>query len=103
MKTTLYRGSTPTLTFKLSIETSALTVVSIAFAQNNAVVLEKGLADCTVGDDTLSLTLTEDETLLFDSSQNMELQIRCACGDGRLCSKIVTVSVGRILKDGKLV
>lgn len=98
----MYRGTTPTLTFELPFESSDLTIVNIVFCQNGSILIEKTLEDCTVSGDTLSVTLTEAETLSLNSNYRVEIQMRCACGDTRLCSDIVRIPVGSILKDGEL-
>lgn len=98
----MIRGTTPTLNFTLPFECSTITVCSIAFAQDETVVLEKTLTDCRMNGRVLSVELTEDETLLFDCKKTLEIQVRCGCGAAKLASQIIFVDVGRILKDGCL-
>ena len=99
----MYRGTTPTLVFTLPFDCSNITRLNIAFAQNEIVILEKTLEDCTVDGKTLSVTLTEEDTLLFDCHKRcVEIQLRVACSESRLASKIIKTSVDRILKDGCL-
>lgn len=43
----MYRGTTPTLTFHLPMETAALASAYITFSQSGEVKLEKQLSDCT--------------------------------------------------------
>lgn len=45
----MYRGTTPTLTFQLPIDTGSITVLSIAVAQAGQVKIEKNIAGCTSG------------------------------------------------------
>lgn len=98
----MVRGTTPTLNFTLPFEVSTITVCSIAFAQDENVVLEKTLTDCQAYENVLSVELTEAETLLFDSQKVLEIQVRCACGAAKMASQVIRVDVGRILKDGCL-
>lgn len=98
----MYRGTTPTLTFTLPFDSAELTVCSIAFAQGDTVVLEKTLSDCQRAGRTLSVTLTERDTLRFDCNKNVKIQLRCGCGEARLASQIISANVERILKDGCL-
>ena len=105
----MYRGTTPTLTFTLPFSCDQLSVVSIAFAQKKMpyakeaeVVLEKALCDCQVSGNTLTLTLTEEDTLALDCRFLVEIQLRVKVGDVTMASEIITESVGRILKDGCL-
>lgn len=99
----MYRGTTPTIIFTLPFATSRITVLNLCFAQNGEVLLEKTLADCAVADNTLQVSLTEAETLLFDAGKSMvEMQLRIGCGNARMASNIMRVSIDRILKDGCL-
>ncbi|MDO4810530.1 MAG: hypothetical protein Q3985_01170 [Eubacteriales bacterium] len=98
------RGTTPTLTFELPFEADRLAKLNIAFSQDDAVVLEKGLADCTTSDVTVKVELSEADTLqLKQNGSNLYIQLRCKLTDGRcIASDIMTATVGRILKDGAL-
>lgn len=66
--------------------------------------MDKMLADCTVSDDTLTVSLTEEETLSLRARtvQPLEIQLRVGVGAARMASQIFTVPVERILKDGAL-
>ena len=99
----MYRGTTPTLIFTLPFDCSNITKLNIAFAQDEKVILEKELDSCDLNGKTLSVTLTEEDTLLFDCKKRcVEIQLRIGCGESRLASKIIKTSVDRILKDGCL-
>ena len=99
----MYRGTTPTITFTLPIDGKTLTALNLCFAQKGDILLEKGLTDCSLEGNTLRVTPTEQETLLFSADRGMvELQLRIGCGDARMASNIMRVSVDRILKDGCL-
>ncbi len=97
------RGTTPTHTFTLPFAAGDITLLNIAYAQRGEIVLEKDLNDCTVSDNTLSVTLSEQDTLMFDASDSkVEIQLRAAVGERRLASEIITTTARRILKDGEL-
>jgi len=99
----MYRGTTPTFIFKLPFAVDQITALNLCFAQQEQVVLEKTLPHCTAEGDSVQVTLTEAETLLFDSKKGMvEIQLRIGCGKTRLASNIMRVLVERILKDGCL-
>ena len=99
----MYRGTTPTLNFTLPFECRNITALSVAFAQEEKVVLEKAYEDCVLEGNKISVTLTEDDTLLLDcKKREVEIQLRVGCGSSRLASKIIKTSVDRILKDGWL-
>ena len=100
----MIRGTTPTFTFTIPFAGEKITALNICFAQQGEIVLEKELGDCAIDGNILKVTLSEAETLLFDGEKGMvEVQLRVGCGETRLSSNIMFVSVGRILKDGCLV
>ena len=105
----MYRGTTPTLIFTLPFACEKIDTCSIAFAQREPrygvqtqVVLEKALTYCVATENDLSLTLSEEDTLKLDSSQDVEIQLRVRCGSVSMASEIFRTPVGRILKDGRL-
>lgn len=57
----MYRGTTPTLTFHLPMETAALASAYITFSQSGEVKLGKQLSDCTRSENSLGVTLTQAE------------------------------------------
>ena len=59
----MYRGTTPTLTFRLPIDTGSITVLSLAVAQAGQVKIEKALSDVQLDGNVVSCRLTEAETL----------------------------------------
>lgn len=99
----MFRGTTPTFTFTLPFDGSSITALNLCFAQRGEIVLEKNLDEFTIDGKTIQVDLSETETLLFDANKGMvEMQLRAGCGDARLASNIMRVSVERILKDGCL-
>lgn len=99
----MYRGTTPIFTFKLPFSGEEITVLSVCFAQQNQIILEKALCDCVVEENTVSVKLSEEETLLFNHEKGLvEMQLRVGCGEARMASNIMIISVKRILKDGCL-
>ena len=100
----MYRGTTPTLTFRLPIDTGSITVLSIAVAQGRQVKIEKTLSDVHLDGNVISCTLTEDETLSLTAGASIEakIQLRVGVGEQRMASQIFTVPVKRILRDGAL-
>ncbi|MGN1115954.1 MAG: hypothetical protein ACI4TH_05265 [Candidatus Ornithomonoglobus sp.] len=97
----MFRGTTPTLKFTLPIETSALVAAYISVAQNQRVIIEKTMQECTLSGNTISTRLTQEDTLLLAASNNTEIQLRVRLADGSApSSQIFTVPTKRILKDG---
>lgn len=99
----MYRGTTPTLIFTIPFDCTQITALNLCFVQQGEIVLEKDLESCRLEKDSLQVSLTEQETLLFDAKKGMvEMQLRIGCGDARMASNIMQASVERILKDGCL-
>lgn len=100
----MYRGTTPTFTFNLPIAADTLTAAAVTFRQAGCADIEKTLEDCIVDGQTLTVTLTEAETLTLRSGTvaPLEIQLRVGASGARMASQIFTVPVERILKDGAL-
>lgn len=98
----MIRGTTPTLTFTLPFSASDITEAWITFAQNEIIKLDKPLSECTREGNTISVTLTQAETLTLTSGRVTEIQLACRCGDAVFRSKIIPVPTSRILKDGEI-
>ena len=62
--TNIIIGTTPTITYKFKIVSpTELEKAILTIKCNGQLILEKNLADASVGEDTLSWTLTQEETL----------------------------------------
>lgn len=97
----MYRGTTPTFTFTLEFAASTIDKLNIAMAQNGEVKISKSKVDCTLSGYTVSITLTEAETLKLEEG-TLSIQMRIGIGSERLASGIMTVPVEGLLKDGAL-
>ena len=96
------RGTTPTHTFSVDVDLTSATVIYLTYKQGNNTIVERDIANMTVTSESIQVTLTQEETLLFNSAANIQIQIRAGFQDGtRIASDILTVSpAGQILKDG---
>ena len=57
-------GTTPTITYKFKVvDVSEITVAILTIKERGVNVIELNLSDATVGEDSLSWTLTQEETL----------------------------------------
>ena len=71
------RGTTPSFTFDMSIRLENVEELNVTFTQLNTVVLEKNKDDIIVLDeDTVKITLTEEETKLFSDKYSTACQFR---------------------------
>lgn len=99
----MIRGTTPTLEFIMPFDTSLIAELYITITQNGATALEKTLSDCNCNDTSVSLTLTQEDTLRLEqkpySDSEMQIRVRTVAGEV-LASDIMSIYVGRILKDG---
>lgn len=97
----MIRGTTPTLEFKLPISVADIADAYVSFAQQGEVLIDKQLAECSCGTDTLTVRLTQEDTLKLEAGQPTEMQIRVKKKDGNaLASQIMKVNTDRILRDG---
>ena len=69
-------GSTPKHEFTLPFDVSLVREFKVTYKQQKKIILEKHLVDFEVNDNTLSITLTQEETFLFDEGVIIELQAR---------------------------
>lgn len=97
----MIRGTTPKMEFTFPFELDSLAEAYVTLAQNDVVVVEKCLSDCTCDGRTLVARLTQEETLKLDCDCNTDIQIRAKTVMGEaIASEIFSVDTGRILKDG---
>ena len=94
------RGSTPTHIFNFPIATSLIKQIKITYAQGDKVVLTKAKADCAMEDNKAILKLTQQETLGFDHTLLVEIQVKALTVNGDvLISKIENKEVDRVLDE----
>lgn len=99
----MIRGTTPTFIFKTESDCTEFDKLDITFAQADTVILSKGIDDVEIRGTEILITLSERETLLFDSDKNpVEIQIRAGIGGKRFASDIMATTAQKILKDGCL-
>ena len=104
----MIRGTTPTVTINLDFNSQDIETLYITFKQDNVVLFEKDLDDCTILSETVMCTLTQEDTLkLNETSQNngskkwLNVQCRCRLKDGTcLANEIEKLEILGILKEG---
>lgn len=101
------RGTTPTHTFTSSTDLSEATALYVTYQQGGKTVVEKSLEDIAVTTDsdtgscTMTVELSQEETLAFDEKKQVEIQVRAAFANGTaLASNIINSSPARLLKEG---
>lgn len=88
-------GTTPTITYKFKVvDVSEITVAILTIKERGTTLIEKDLSDATVGEDSLSWTLSQEETLSIGvKSASMMLNWKLADGT-RGASDVVLVTGG---------
>ena len=98
----MIQGTTPTHAFKVPIDTAIISNVRITYAQNGSVVLTKEKEDCKMGENLVSVKLTQEETFNFDEELPVDIQIRIlTTGGDALASKVERVPLLTVL-DGEV-
>lgn len=102
----MYRGTTPEHIFQTNIDLTGYRVY-VTYAQNGNAILEKTNEDITVTEDSVTVPLTQEDTLKFSQTVSagkkpvIKMQIRYVTPYGSAgASNIMTTTVDEILKDG---
>lgn len=94
----MIRGTTPTHTFTLPFETSILSEAMIVYAQDEKEILNKKTDACTLTGNEIVVTLTQEDTFLFDHKKDVQIQIRVLTKEGvALASQIFYLDVEKCL------
>lgn len=97
----MIRGTTPVFTFKLPFNVDLLAEVWVTFEQNGSEIFNKRLCECEHDGDTITVGLTQEETLKLKCHCFTQVQVRALTVDGTaLASKIIKIYTDEILKDG---
>lgn len=97
----MYRGTTPTISYRLPFPADQLAEAYITVAQNDEVKIEKSLAECQTESDTITAMLSQEDTLKLDRRLLAEIQLRVRTLAGEALATDPEIEhVGKILKDG---
>lgn len=78
----MIRGTTPTVVYKFPFATSQFTKFRMYFIQGKDTILTKTEEDCLFLGKSVSVRLTEAETLLFTAKKRLETKARFQSADG---------------------
>jgi hypothetical protein len=99
----MYRGTTPTITFKISSDLNFNYIKEVWFTLvSGSKKITKTKSECSLDEDakTISITLTQEETLKF-STGSVNVQMRILTKEGKaFATPIKTLSINNILKEG---
>lgn len=108
----MIRGTTPILSFRLPVLPSTLDSCYISFYQEvyenytytNRRCVEKNLSDCTLDDvnKTITITLSQSDTLAFDAKKPVLYQLRFRVGEDAYATTMESFTIGDILKSGEI-
>lgn len=94
------RGTTPTLEFSIPYTASEIKNGYITFAQHHRPVFEIGMDGMQIQDKKITVTLSQQQTLLLCPDDTM-IQIRLLLdGNQAVASQLMELHVQDVLKDG---
>lgn len=94
------RGTTPTHIFTVPFDTSMVSKVRVVYSQDTTPVIVKETEDCTLKGNEISVKLSQEDTLAFDYSKFVNIQIRVlTLGNDALTSDVIMIPIGRCLDD----
>lgn len=100
----MIRGSTVTHIFNVPLEANKIKDLKITYSQGGSIVLFRKKINCTVTDNTITVTLLQEDTFKFDSSKNVNIQLRILTNEGLvLSSKVLTIGIGACLDSEVLI
>lgn len=90
-------GTTPTHIFRLKIDTSLVKVAQVTYEQWGKIVLQKKTKDCEMEGNKISVSLSQEDTFLFEASE-VKYQLRVKTTSGKtLKTKVFTMSLEECL------
>lgn len=78
------RGTTPTHQFVLPFDRAFIKELSITYCQNDEVVIKRNKEECEIIDNTVTVTLTQQDSLSFWPDEIVEVQIKLLTYDGEV-------------------
>lgn len=97
----IIRGTTPTNVFNVNVDLRDVEDILITYSQKGKPVINKTISDVDITENSVTVTLTQTETLKLDHVYDVQIQIRALFDDGTaIASDIISVDVGAILYEG---
>lgn len=95
------RGTTVTHVFDVGADLREAEVLYVTYAQRGRAIIEKEKEDIEVTEDTLKVSLSQEDTLAFNSGVTVLIQFRARFPDGTaVASEILKCEAEAILKNG---
>lgn len=96
----MFRGSTPTHVFNLPMPADDIKALRLTYVQGGKTILDKSETDVKMDGSTITLRLTQEETLAFGATAPVNIQLKVLLHSGAvLPSQIFRVHVAEILNE----
>lgn len=96
----MIRGTTPTFTYELPFDCNNLKDIKVFFCQNDKLIFEKNITDCSRDGTKLIIKLTQQETLKLTEKYKLKMQLLAkTLLDEVIASNCIVVDVEELLKD----
>ena len=76
------KGSTPTYEIEIPFEKRLIQKARVLFGYGNILILKKDTDDLEISDNMVKVTLTQEETFMFLSDSNLDIQLRIVMPGG---------------------
>lgn len=97
----IHKGCTEIHIFKFPFSASDVKSTYITYKEDDKLIIEKALGDCTFGDGIVSVNLSQEDTLKFSDDAIVKVQIRVKfTNDKTTKSNIMETYTDSVLKDG---
>lgn len=94
------RGTSPTHTFTLPFDTNIVAKVRIIYAQRDVIKIVKKETDCEMSGNTISVKLTQADTLRLSCSLKTDIQLKVlTVSNDSFVSDIITRNTDKCLSD----
>lgn len=77
-------GTTPTHYFNLPFESEMLSSARVIYKQRDREILRKETGDFEMDGNTISISLSQEETFLFDSQYSVKIQLAVRTKSGKV-------------------
>lgn len=96
----IYRATTPTLTFTFPFSVSTIDELNLSFAQNRRVLFVLGINDVQIDadNDAVVVSLTQEQTTKFVPDVEVEIQFRVKVEGAVMASNIIQTDTKRVLE-----
>ena len=86
----MIRGTTPTHTWEIPFDTGMVKRLRVIYGQNKKPLFIKEKEECVIKDGILSVTLSQEESLMFDSQYYAQVQVKVLFENGTTMETPIT-------------